>query len=491
MAIRLSPSPGDVRDGLARAERPLLRAVLVTALAVSAGLFIASPGVGDTYFWLKAAWLMWLIGTLWAFIRKNFSVAFLGLQAFMGGFVLWPATQVIFGGKGALLLSQDYSAGVGGAVRILAIAEFGLVMGTVLARSRSDGLPAQRLRVLLPWRRVDRLITTLILVGMASLVAFSVLAHANLAAFNVLSGKNNYGDFYATSTGSQVQYFITLFSLLGVAMMLAVVRLTGRESHRPLFAWGVLVGCAVLLIVSGQRQRLLVPLLACGLIWWKTSKAPFGRNLRTLSIGGGAAAFVFVALVGSYRLQQVNQANIAPELRHSDGITSILSNEAAGPVNLFVTTAGLAQNVPSRLEYLSGQSYLDFFILPIPRTLWHGKPIGKMVQLQGKFFDAEIGASFPEYGEFYANFGIFGVLVGCLGFGYLLESMWLRLVATTSLARSLVLGLAIPVALQIFTRNYAAAVIAAQFGLIVGMVVVVRSVRRWDRHEPLVTALTP
>ena len=106
--------------------------------------------------------------------------------------------------------------------------------------------------------------------------------------------------------------------------------------------------------------------------------------------------------------------------------SNLVSEQFGAGTNQFAPLAGLAETVPAQQDYLFGSSYLEALYFPIPRAVWPDKPQGAIVMVIGTFSDPANGESFLEYGEMYANFGLLGVLLGCVLFATLLELMWIR-----------------------------------------------------------------
>lgn len=468
----VEPSP--VRLG-GRGLLTRTQAVVTVLVALFVGTWIGTnPDAG--YFWLTAAWLAWLVGTVWGLTRPDFSLPFAAIQAFMLISLLWPATVAYAAGQGVYIYGVNYSEAAPDALFMVALAQIGTTVGTMLVHIQPTP-KRQRLRVELPWRRVDRVALAMVLLGVASLVAFAVVADAALSNFNVF-GDANYGDFQTEATGPEVKYFLTLASLAGIGMALAVLRLTGERSRRWGLPVGIIAFSTVFLATGGQRQRFILPLMACALIWWKTAGGRWPRRVRTLAIVGGLVIFTVSAFVNVLRSDYLEYQ----EEVDSTDVSAVLGDQAGVRSDLFGTTAGLVANVPEPNDFLYGESYVEVAVLPVPRALWKDKPIGRMPELQGNFFDLKIGASFPEFGEMYANFGMPGVAVGSLGLAYLMQYLWVRFVATTDLVATLWFATTIPILLLLFTRNYAAGIIAGQFGILVGTWYCARRFRRWTRH---------
>lgn len=449
------------------------------AATAVAGALVVLPVSGldaDGYFWLSLTWVFWVIGTVWGVARRRMALPFVALQVFMLISVLLPAATAYLS-TGVNLFGVQYTTGIVDGLQMIALAQMGLTIGAMAVHLRPIHETPRRLTVELPWRHVDRLSIVFGAVGVLGLIAFTLVSGASLVSANVFAAGTNYGDLQRDITGPQVKYFLTIQSLAGSAMVLAVLRLTGVRSRyltvpMTVFAFGLLF-----LAMGGQRQRLLVPLVACGLIWWKTASGDMPRRLRTLALVGGLALFTASAFMNVMR----HDPAVGQEQVDTSDLGAVLNDQAGERSDLFRTTVGLAENVPARYDYLDGESYLEIFVLPIPRAIWEDKPVGRMPELQGNFFDTRIGASFPEYGEMYANFGLTGVAVGCLLFGALLQYTWVRFSRTDDLVAALWLSSIIPVLLLLFTRNYAAGIIAGQFGVLLGVWWTARRVRRWQR----------
>jgi hypothetical protein len=142
--------------------------------------------------------------------------------------------------------------------------------------------------------------------------------------------------------------------------------------------------------------------------------------------------------------------------------------------DLFSPLAGLTETVPAQHDYLLGSSYLEALYFPIPRALWQAKPQGAILEVTAGFASVTNGESFPEYGEMYANFGLPGVILGCLLFAALLEWLWIRFAASAGKSRLFVYPALIAVMLQVFTRDYAVSQLAGLLGFLLGVWVLQR-----------------
>jgi hypothetical protein len=109
--------------------------------------------------------------------------------------------------------------------------------------------------------------------------------------------------------------------------------------------------------------------------------------------------------------------------------------------------------------------------------LWPAKPLGSILTLTASFADIRNGESFPEYGEMYANFGVVGVILGCILFGAVLEWMWSRFAAGTGRGGLFVYPALIAISLQLFTRDYAVSQTAGLLGFLLGAILVQRTLQ--------------
>lgn len=89
-------------------------------------------------------------------------------------------------------------------------------------------------------------------------------------------------------------------------------------------------------------------------------------------------------------------------------------------MEVFATVIGIT---PIQIPFWNGQSYLDLLTLPVPRSLWPDKPIPARLILGQLIRGHDIGIPVTMIGEFYINFGIFGIVTGMSLFGVLCRSL--------------------------------------------------------------------
>jgi len=143
--------------------------------------------------------------------------------------------------------------------------------------------------------------------------------------------------------------------------------------------------------------------------------------------------------------------------------------------------------IPRVHDYYWGSSYAYVFIQPIPRALWPDKPLAPIRDIISVSFGSEIpaqaGVFYPNLGEFYANYGLIGIVVGMFLFGISMRTLYeyLRRHADNEWARIL-FALSLPFLVQVVSRGYTVQIIQeATFiiaPIIVGMWLSGRRTRR-------------
>jgi len=101
------------------------------------------------------------------------------------------------------------------------------------------------------------------------------------------------------------------------------------------------------------------------------------------------------------------------------------TNDGMGPVLTFVS------DMPKKLDFLYGKSFVQLLWQFIPRSIWNDKPgLFAGVIMKDAFFPGlwELGYSKPPtlIGELYANFHVFGIIGGMAVFGYLSGKLYLK-----------------------------------------------------------------
>jgi O-antigen polysaccharide polymerase Wzy len=427
---------------------------------VGAGIAVVQvpATAGDS--WLTILWAAWVVAVVWALTRPSFSLLFAAVMGAMFLFVIIPATQAQLYGL-TTIAGNDYQAGIVRALEIAALAQCGMLVGAVAARTFWPVPSHVRLLPQLSPTRVDKAARWSVGVGVLAVIALSVLGGASLRSFFVYTTSSGYGTFARETTG-YFGYLVALQCVAGLALVLLPLRFGCHGSMR----WqdlALVALAAFLLLGGGQRGRFFVPAFAAVLIWLKTSKK--SRPPRRVA----AVGMIVLVVLGGF----VGVARGAAASRHVT-VGSVFA-EAVGPGNdLFLPMAGVASAVPAQLPYLHGTSYLEVAAFLVPRALWKGKPQGAISNLTAAIDPGNSGLAFPEFGEMYANFGLPGVMAGSLLLGALIELLARRFARSTSIRESVFTAVCGAVLLNVFTRGAIAPMLTSFAGLLIATALICR-----------------
>ena len=209
----------------------------------------------------------------------------------------------------------------------------------------------------------------------------------------------------------------------------------------------------ILLIYAtlGFRYRIMVFVLAPIVFrYLKLGRRPTAAALAT----AGVAAVLVIGGVGMLRTSFRSGAQIEREDlsigRAQDTFTSSLA--------IYQPFLAMVDAIPANHDYFGWRPFTYVFLQPIPRAIWPDKPDAPVRDIVGAVFNGDAvqaGIAYPNIGEYYASFGVPGVIVGMLCFGlamrtlyeYLLrypDNDWIRLLYAITL----------PFLVQVVSRGY-------------------------------------
>jgi oligosaccharide repeat unit polymerase len=381
-------------------------------------------------------------------------------------YILIPATEAVVTGKAAIG-GVDYSGGTLAALQISVAAQIALSAGVVGVHVMRVGptIGIQRVVVNVARKRLNQSSVIAMAIALAALLLLVRTSGADLSKYAAVLGNAAGDTFFASASGTVIGYFGSLTEIAGVCILLAVcARSMDHGSRFPFLLILLALVAAAFLISGGERVRFVVPAMAAGILWIKVRGGRRPLALRTLTLLTVVGLVAFSALIGVARGQG----------ERSFTVENLTSSQFGEGSDLFSPLAGLTQTVPAQHPYLLGSSYLDALYFPIPRALWADKPRGEILDVTAAFANVNTGESFPEYGEMYANFGLAGVVVGCLLFAALLEWLWIRFAMGVGKAHLFVYPALIAIMLQVFTRDYAVSQLAGLLGFILGVLILQR-----------------
>jgi len=196
-----------------------------------------------------------------------------------------------------------------------------------------------------------------------------------------------------------------------------------------LLKWLVLLGLVLMVVlVSWQRMKIVSVFVGMLLIRnFKVSKFKINPSRLLLGTVGLISIFIiFSELFVIYRAYGIsNFSTNIPKTREAfihDALRTF------NPTESFVI---ISRYVPEILNYQYGKTYLDAFILPIPRKLWPNKPLslGSNGVFGETFFpelyvDKDIVLTTTILGEGFMNFGLFGIILAMTLAGVTLRVFW-------------------------------------------------------------------
>jgi oligosaccharide repeat unit polymerase len=440
---------------------------------ITGGLLVAVTIVPIAYaqpseaaIWLLLLWFAWAFSTLWILAVRPFSPPAFGLMIIMLLYILIPATGAVVTGK-AVIAGVDYSRGTLAALQLSVAAQIALGAGVIIVHHARGGTTTgiRRVVIKVSRRRLNQSAVIALAIAAAALLLLAGTSGADLSRYAAVLGRTTGDTFYSTASGTTSGYLGSLTDIAGVSILVAVCAGSlGRRGKPPVLLILLSLIATAFLVAGGERVRFVVPALAAGILWIKIRGGRRPLALRTLTLLAVGGLVIFSAVVGVARGQGTRSFTVA----------NLFTSQFVQGSDLFSPLAGLTQTVPAQHDYLWGSSYLEALYFPIPRAVWPAKPQGAILDVTAGFANVSNGESFPEYGEMYANFGLPGVILGCLTFAAFLEWLWIRFAESAARSRLFVYPVLIAVMLQIFTRDYAVSQLAGLLGFILGALVLQR-----------------
>jgi len=276
---------------------------------------------------------------------------------------------------------------------------------------------------------------------LAVLAVVGVIARALLVA----TGTGTYVALADASSGGSSAHFI-LDLIASTTLIVALYLLATGAKYRNLPRLGIAVGMILLEAVwggffSGSRYLLFVPLLSAAAVY---SAAVKPLSLRRLIIV--VALFLLVALpvatayksaylsrIVELQRQGLSTSAVLDSLESTDfdSRTGEWSDLIGQRFHSLMSLALIIRYTPERHPYMWGVPY---FLLPldiaIPRVIWPDKPVLRQFALDFRFdyFRLERGSmttvKTSQFGELWANLGLFGVLLGAWFWGRILRFLY-------------------------------------------------------------------
>jgi len=194
------------------------------------------------------------------------------------------------------------------------------------------------------------------------------------------------------------------FALIGISILNIAIWKAGGYRALGYKAIGILVLLYVAYLTFGPNMRFQF------LGWVAGASIIFAANTtrknRALILGAAAVvAIAGFALAGSLRDKTLKINDAA-----NPSLSRVINANDANMLDGFVL---LEQVYPERLDYAWGMDHIEILLRPIPRSLWHNKPLGGYANKLG-FNDYDVGTtgiSPSLFGSFYAEGGLAGIII--------------------------------------------------------------------------------
>ena len=369
-------------------------------------------------------------------------------------FIIVPATDAQLYG-GTVLADINYQAGVIPALKIAVLAQVTMLAGAVGVRTLRPVRGFDRIAINLSAARLDKAAIIAVTVEVSCVIGMIVIGGANLRDFFVYTTSGGYGTFWS-GLHANLGFLVAVQCVGILAIVLLPLRLSATCSRRRVLPIVVAILASLVLIGSGQRGPFVAAASAAGLVWLKTSKKR--RSQRRMVMMGALVLLLITGLIG-----------VARAAAGSREVTfgNVIGEPFGAGNNLFLPVAGLSTTVPAEITYLHGDSYLQVFVLPIPRALWPTKPADEITVVITRFDPGSSGFAFPAFGEGYANFGFIGVALCGVVLGGVAELLHRRFASSQSLKSSVVAAVQAGVFLQLFSRGNLAPMFTTYIGILV------------------------
>jgi hypothetical protein len=171
------------------------------------------------------------------------------------------------------------------------------------------------------------------------------------------------------------------------------------------------------LIVRNSRWLVLIMVLS-PIVYYYTKRGKSPKVSKTALLG--------VLTLVVFAWMQMNRYNIRTGREMQWFGEGSFFDQLLAPFDSDLTTYtsfyGMVKNYPSVYPYMLGQTFIYVCILLVPRAVWPMKPdnpVRDMVEHSLGSAARNQGKAVANIGEFYANFGVWGVSILMFLFGYI------------------------------------------------------------------------
>lgn len=218
--------------------------------------------------------------------------------------------------------------------------------------------------------------------------------------------------------------FIATVAIIFAAWIFSKSKVT---ASKKMILLGLFLLACLIPFISSSRNTILYLLFTLLLTYHYQRKRIPILNILTFIILG----FVLLGFMGSLRQQAYSTASgrVHQQIDDRNAALHTLAYNAH-----FVgvgKTSVILKQVPDKHDYLFGQSYLSIFYAPIPRSLWHNKPVVRIGRFVGvSLYERSTLSGVPPglIGEAYLNFGWPGIIIILYIFGTFCKYIYTKLI---------------------------------------------------------------
>lgn len=285
---------------------------------------------------------------------------------------------------------------------------------------------AERLR----WRGVDprrfaAIVGALTVIGVFAFVVFTSRFEVSLDSLAGLSGKRL---VLLRDTESFLVHGYLRWGALCIETAFYLVFARWAMSGRRLRSGGGLVVLAFGLAAAAfpffvsSRQGVMFLIIRVAVIWLYLRGEPPPRKALAVA----ALSLLLFSSMLALRRGRSDWQGIQREV----GIAGMLETTVGSRHFLDLTkTAHIIAGVPRVVDFQHGRTLVTWLVAPIPRSWWPDKPSigagGDLTSIFGTVWTSGVPPAIV--GELYLNFGVPGVLIGMLGVGLALRSLYTTL----------------------------------------------------------------
>jgi oligosaccharide repeat unit polymerase len=218
--------------------------------------------------------------------------------------------------------------------------------------------------------------------------------------------------------GNTALLFLSNFGVTLVALWLMIIDMSKNMAVKITTT----ALCIIYILMRNARWLMLVFIVApIALYFLKRHRQP---RLLWIVLIGFAGLLVFAWM-------QANRYNLATggAMRYwsfKDITLSTLLAPLESDFSTYRTFYSMVQRFPSQYSYMMGTTFLYTFIIFVPRIIWPGKPdnpIRDMIEHSLNQYARKSGTSVANIGEFYANFGVIGIVLFMYLLGWILAAI--------------------------------------------------------------------